>query len=397
MLDDLGPGISIRKCKGHATAADVDAGRATHRQRRGNDNADHFAGRGAEIAESMSPTDALAESYKLAQQWYRWLAVLAAHWPNDTQDVRPDGPRPVPAPRPRRLAPEARPSAHELYRDGSRIRCKLCAAHAAMHSEATWRALVRSECRGPVPARVLAQERRHVLFLSGEVSWCKQCGSFSESRLRRLGGACVGGTAGSGARVSALSRLLRSRHPRTLERLPAARRLRVEGGQAAAAAEVEPAPRLRSSESTLADSGKRRRLSGLTTQEATEQLLAAARGPSADGALPEARQLGEAQRCGAENAGSQPVGGSFRARLPHRATAPASGLTSGELARGVRDPARPPASKRQRLSGLTLEEATAQLLAAATDHLTVRDEAKRQGSPSSAVESGKRQRLALPG
>ena len=85
VLEDIGPGISIVKCKGHATEADVCAGRSTPLQGAGNDHADDFAGRGAEIAEEAAPTQAMRESYREAQRWYRWLAVLADHWPDDTQ------------------------------------------------------------------------------------------------------------------------------------------------------------------------------------------------------------------------------------------------------------------------------------------------------------------------
>ena len=44
VLDDIGGGIVIRKCKGHATEADVAAGRATVFTKTGNEQADHYAG-----------------------------------------------------------------------------------------------------------------------------------------------------------------------------------------------------------------------------------------------------------------------------------------------------------------------------------------------------------------
>ncbi len=50
-LEDLGTdGVEIRKCKGHATLGDVQAGRSTEFLRRGNDSADYFAGQGVEVA-----------------------------------------------------------------------------------------------------------------------------------------------------------------------------------------------------------------------------------------------------------------------------------------------------------------------------------------------------------
>ena len=42
-LDALGPGVIFEKCKGHATDADVEAGRSTKCSNIGNDHADTFA------------------------------------------------------------------------------------------------------------------------------------------------------------------------------------------------------------------------------------------------------------------------------------------------------------------------------------------------------------------
>ena len=42
LLDDIGPGIVIRKCKGHATDADVAAGRASESTKTGNEHADYY-------------------------------------------------------------------------------------------------------------------------------------------------------------------------------------------------------------------------------------------------------------------------------------------------------------------------------------------------------------------
>ena len=47
--------LSVKKCKGHATIADVEAGRATKFTMVGNDNADHYAVQGALIAEHQAP------------------------------------------------------------------------------------------------------------------------------------------------------------------------------------------------------------------------------------------------------------------------------------------------------------------------------------------------------
>ena len=84
--DDLGnEGISVVKVKGHATDADVAAGRSTPWQKLCNDHADHFAKRGAELAEHLSGTEANRQAYRMAKRWYHWLAVLVSNWPADTQ------------------------------------------------------------------------------------------------------------------------------------------------------------------------------------------------------------------------------------------------------------------------------------------------------------------------
>ena len=80
-MEDIGEGVLLRKCKGHATAADIESGRATQATKQGNDNADHFAGRGREVAECLCPSEAEHEAFREAKQWYAWLAVLCLHWP----------------------------------------------------------------------------------------------------------------------------------------------------------------------------------------------------------------------------------------------------------------------------------------------------------------------------
>ena len=67
MLDDIGEGIVIRKCKGHATEADVAAGRSTAFLQKGNDHADHYAGNGANIAEHLVPAEEHRAAYREAR------------------------------------------------------------------------------------------------------------------------------------------------------------------------------------------------------------------------------------------------------------------------------------------------------------------------------------------
>ena len=84
ILDDIGGGITLRKCKGHATDADMQAGRSTPFKQRGNSHADHYAGGGATIAEHAAPAEGKRAAYREARRWYAWLATLACDLPQDT-------------------------------------------------------------------------------------------------------------------------------------------------------------------------------------------------------------------------------------------------------------------------------------------------------------------------
>ena len=96
-------GIDIRKVKGHATEADVEAGRSTPWERDCNDHADHFAKRGVEVAEAQLPSDILRARYREARAWYSWLAELIGHWPADTQDRSTQRAEAARRPAPRRM------------------------------------------------------------------------------------------------------------------------------------------------------------------------------------------------------------------------------------------------------------------------------------------------------
>ena len=63
LLDGLGPGVHLQKCKGHATEKDVEEGRATRRTMLGNGHADTFACRGTDIAEDISPNSQSTEDF----------------------------------------------------------------------------------------------------------------------------------------------------------------------------------------------------------------------------------------------------------------------------------------------------------------------------------------------
>jgi len=233
-VDDIGrEGLDVRKCKGHATEADVAAGRSTAFLKTGNEHADHFAGQGAQMAEQQSPSELLRAGYRQARQWYDWLFVLCSHWPADTQP-RPKAkakakaaavgvPRVEPPPGQAQLHPEA---PHQLERGAQRIGCAVCRRYTRLSSAvAAQRAFMKSECKGPLEQRASGStgEGRpgrlefgpgHRLWKSGPVVWCQRCGAYAEVRCRELRHPCKGPAEG-GPRAGQLARLKSGRHPLT--------------------------------------------------------------------------------------------------------------------------------------------------------------------------------------
>ena len=86
-LYDIGSDdIVLRKTKGHATDVDVLQGRSTAFEKAGNDHADHFAGRGVDIAIHRCPNASALDDYRVASRWYRWVLQLCANWPDDVEE-----------------------------------------------------------------------------------------------------------------------------------------------------------------------------------------------------------------------------------------------------------------------------------------------------------------------
>ena len=235
LLDIGTEGIEICKCKGHATEADVLEGRSTPFLRKGNDHADHFAGRGVEVAEAMSPSGGDAEAYRRALRWYKWLAVLAAHWPDDTQ--RP-GARPSPRPPEMRVGPAPlvlhADHPHDLFEDGGSLACRGCPRRVGLSSSLQLRRILAgSACLRSVGERARVCNDSaigvaglaglgHQLFLSGKLVWCKRCGCYGEMRFQALRRPCLG--TALGGRATLLQRLLHGLHP--VSRAPLAAAIR---------------------------------------------------------------------------------------------------------------------------------------------------------------------------
>jgi ribonuclease HI len=236
-LEDIGAdGIRLSKCKGHATDGDVQAGRSTEFLRTGNGHADHFAGRGVDVAEHMSSSEGDRERYREARRWYAWLAVLADQWPDDMERPARNGHKAVRGSI--ELAAGWRVHAqlpHDLFEENGLLRCRSCPRFAALsaHRQHT-RHFAGSECGGPLHdvALIVGEQagqrgdEPHQLFVSGSVVWCKRCGCYGTSRLRGLKGSCRGPPR-AGGRAVALRRLLGGTHPENKAPLPRALRLQL--------------------------------------------------------------------------------------------------------------------------------------------------------------------------
>jgi hypothetical protein len=157
-------------------------------------------------------------------------------------------------------------SQHNLITENGRMTCTVCKRYVSTNSQQrSITALQRSECKGPPADRDRGLERlagladrrpqaiqdmprsdegqpappqmpppainaegnrgvevsQHVLFASGELSWCRRCAAYSLTRARLIARQCNPANPGDGkARRPHLKRLLEGKHPRTGERLP---------------------------------------------------------------------------------------------------------------------------------------------------------------------------------
>ena len=263
-IDDIeSENITLVKTKGHATEADVQAGRSSEFERKGNDNADHFAGRGVEVALHQSPNAQEIQSYKEAQSWYRWLTLLCAHWPKDAdpkprkknvgkQEGKEDDKEAA-----RRRQEEARVEeddeaarrrqeegrAEEDDKEAVRRRQEEARAEEDDKKLSTRR---QEEARAEEDAKEAAKRRRlnskvlvapppvmqtpvslllstaaskglhrsHNLRINGDLIWCNHCGSYGQGRFKELKRACKGAEHAK-SKASQLSRLRKGCHPVT--------------------------------------------------------------------------------------------------------------------------------------------------------------------------------------
>ncbi len=79
-LEDIGPGVMVRKVEGHASLADVLAGRSTPQLKRGNGAADKYAVRAKRIAMELFDSKRNQGTVPRANAYCGWVAMVVEHW-----------------------------------------------------------------------------------------------------------------------------------------------------------------------------------------------------------------------------------------------------------------------------------------------------------------------------
>ena len=192
-IDDIGiDSLTFVKVKGHATDNDVLIGNSTWWSRRGNQHADFYAGRGADVSEHLAPVEQARQRHDYAKRWYRWLLTLASHWPDDVQKYEKE---------------KVNVTSNPLHgeQDGAAVasvaRPVPPAAASLRHRGADER------------ARAVA-EFGHQLYCIGEkFIFCKKCARYSAANIRGLKMQCDPDPSKRKMMTTGLSRMLDGRHP----------------------------------------------------------------------------------------------------------------------------------------------------------------------------------------
>ena len=240
-IDDIGSDqIRLVKTKGHATEVDVLEGRSSEVERRGNDNADHFASRGVECAVQQSPNSQDILEYKEAIMWYKWLSLLCEHWPKDTEP-RPHtgssaGEERKEADRRRR---EEKKAVDEERKEAAKRRLLDDAAAVEERKEADRRRREEEKAadeegggatKGRLRDEEAAGEARevaassakaisglhssHCLKVTGDFLWCNLCGCYGQQRFKDLRASCKG-SQHLKSKAGQLAKLRKGCHPLT--------------------------------------------------------------------------------------------------------------------------------------------------------------------------------------
>ncbi len=158
LVEDIGPGVSIRKVRAHTTWWDVLAGRIEPFLRWGNAEADKAAKEALRSAISEAPHHAYNAQLARAFLWSKWIVEYAASWVQDTTHSAEDVDESalgvgavVQARVPRGTLP------HEIWQTSTHILCRRCGRERQREKEGGGFQL--EPCRGSAAGRALASAR----------------------------------------------------------------------------------------------------------------------------------------------------------------------------------------------------------------------------------------------
>ncbi len=158
LVEDIGPGVTVRKVRAHTTWWDVLAGRITPFLRWGNAEADRAAKEALRIAISEAPHQAYNAQLARAFLWSKWIVEYAASWVHDTTRHAEDvdeaalgGGAAVRARAPRGTLP------HEIWQTSAHTLCRRCGRERQREKEGGGFQL--EPCRGSAAGRALASAR----------------------------------------------------------------------------------------------------------------------------------------------------------------------------------------------------------------------------------------------
>ena len=202
--------LHLIKVKGHATAISCGNDEVLMLQKRGNDEADILAKKGA----MLHPMDANdCERLRRISLVQPIVATYLARI--GVAKLERYGKDAIPTPQAnaqQRLERHDRPciaiqdgSCHRICTDLStmRVRCSLCLASAD-----TANVLCKAPCRST------GASREHIVWTAGDFVFCTKCGAHSAVRTNGLSHSCLGGPASDSGR-DRRNRLLKGRHPIT--------------------------------------------------------------------------------------------------------------------------------------------------------------------------------------
>ncbi len=158
LIEEIGPGLSVRKVRAHTTWWDVIAGRIDPFLRWGNAEADKAAKEALRAAISEAPHHAYNAHLARAFLWAKWVAGYSSCWVDDTTHPPEAGEESAAgAAVSQRVRAPRGTLPHEVWQTSTRILCRRCGREQPKEREEGGFRL--EPCRGSAAGRVLAAAR----------------------------------------------------------------------------------------------------------------------------------------------------------------------------------------------------------------------------------------------